>query len=391
MRALLLAFGIVLAVAASGCGDSDDAAVDDAAVPKPVSVEEDVLFRVGSNELRGVLTLPASDGPHPAVVITSGSETQSGALQSGVSDAVFVDLANRLADAGFAALRYDTAGVGESEGDAVSGTIQSRRDEAVAALRRIQQHPTILADEVGLWGSSQEAWTIAMAAADHPDDVAFIIPVSGAGISVAEQQVWGIETQSRAAGLGDDDVARATLVGGLLVDWPLSEPSFHTRNLQLVEQLGAGPWQDFFDLVYESPDVSDAESLRRATEILTSIDAKPWAQELFLEELYLPTLRSLEPEQLELARAMAEQSLLVDPREHLTRVRSPVLAFFGEDDIVQPTDRSALLYADYLSEAGNDDVTIVRLPGVGHDIVVTTPGYWDQLEPWLLERSSVDR
>ena len=88
---------------------------------------------------------------------------------------------------------------------------------------------------------------------------------------------------------------------------------------------------------------------------------------------------------------MAEQSLLVDPREHLTRVQSPVLAFFGEDDIVQPTDRSALLYADYLSEAGTDDVTIVRLPGVGHDIVVTTPGYWDRLETWLLERSSVDR
>ena len=29
------------------------------------------------------------------------------------------------------------------------------------------------------------------------------------GVSVAEQQVWGVETQSRAAGLSDDEVAKA--------------------------------------------------------------------------------------------------------------------------------------------------------------------------------------
>jgi pimeloyl-ACP methyl ester carboxylesterase len=204
--------------------------------------------------------------------------------------------------------------------------IEAHRDEAIAALHRVQRLPAIRAHDVGLWGISQEAWIISMAAADQPDDVAFIIPVSGAGISVAEQQVWGIESQSRAAGLTPDDVERATLFGRLLVDWQLAEA------------------------------------------------------------LYLPTLRSIPPEQIERLEAVAEQTLLTDPSDHLTRVTSPVLAFFGEDDIVQPTDRSAELYAQYLDEAGNEDVTIVILPGVGHDITPSSPGYWEQLAQWLDQR-----
>lgn len=74
---------------------------------------------------------------------------------------------------------------------------------------------------------------------------------------------------------------------------------------------------------------------------------------------------------------------MFDPGDSLTRVESPVLAFFGQDDIVQPTDRSAALYAQYLEEAQNDHVTIVTLPNVGHDIVLSTPGYWEQLITWL--------
>ena len=221
-----------------------------------------------SNELSGVLTLPTGEGPHSAVVIASGSESQSGNIQSGVSGRYFIDLAHRLADAGYAAFRYDTSGVGKSEGDAGTASLEANRDEVIAALHRVQDHPAIRADDVGLWGISQEAWVISMAAAEQPDDVAFIIPVSGAGISVAEQQVWGIESQSRAAGLSPGDVERATLFGRLLVDWQLSEPLYQEANQQVIDQLGDGPWQDFFTLVYHSDTLSPADGLSRGIEIL---------------------------------------------------------------------------------------------------------------------------
>ena len=43
---------------------------------------------------------------------------------------------------------------------------------------------------------------------------------------MADQQVWGIETQTRAAGGDDEDVAKAGLIGRLLIDWQLSEPIY---------------------------------------------------------------------------------------------------------------------------------------------------------------------
>lgn len=382
MSRLLLGVAVaVLASLVASCGGGDDSTA-----PRTTAwTEEELAFPVGPATLNGVLTLPDSEGPHPAVVIASGSESRAGSIQSGVANAYFAELAHRLAGVGYAAFRYDSKGVGTRDAAGFQ-TLEAKRDEVIAALHRVQRHPSIRADDVGLWGISQEAWTISMAAAAEPDDVAFIIPVSGAGISVAEQQVWGIEAQSRAAGLSTSDVERATLVGGLLVDWQLAEPLFHAANERLVATLGAGPWRDLYTLVYDSGALGPAASLARGITILTSIKDEPWAQALYLDELYLPRLRSVAPEQIEQLRAASRRSLLMDPRDYLTRVTSPVLAFFGADDVVQPTDRSAKLYARYLDEAGNDDVTIVILPGVGHDISPSSPGYWDRLAQWLEER-----
>jgi pimeloyl-ACP methyl ester carboxylesterase len=376
-----------------GCGGSDGSTPSASDAPSTPTTpglawtEEDLTFVVGPNQLHGILTMPSSRPPHPAVVMPFNSPGPGGELPTGVSSRYQTELAHSLAEMGYAAFRYDPPGIGESTGEAIFQSLQARADETTAALHRVQDHPMIQANQVGLWGISQEAWVISVAAADHPDDVAFIIPVSGAGISVAEQQVWGVEAQSRAAGLEPDDVARATLIMRLLVDWQLTEPAFHDINQQAVDNLGNGPWNDLFALVYPSDPVSPSDGLTGVIEILTAIQDEPWAAALHIERVYLPGLLSIPLDQIEATQIAAEQSLLLDPRDHLTRVTSPVLAFFGENDIVQPTDRSAELFAEYLDTAGNDDVTIVLLPDVGHDILLSTPGYWDQMVQWLERRA----
>ena len=388
-----------LALVLSSCGDDDVSTVSDdgesttedsdasaVTAPSQAWIEEDLTFLVGRDELHGILTVPVSEGPHVAVVIVTGSEDPGGGLQSGLSSTYFTDLAHRFAESGYAAFRYDTRGVGQSDrGTGVPG-LETRRDEAIAALQLVQGHPAVRPEAVGLWGISQEAWVISMAAADRPDDVAFVIAVSGAGISVAEQQVWGIESQSRAAGLDSDDVARATVFGRLIVDWQLSRPINQDTNTEVVDRLGDGPWKDFHTLVYDSDVLDPAERLTRAIEILTSVQDEPWAQALHLQDLYLPILRSIPPDQLESVNSVAERNLLTDPADHLTQVTSPVLAFFGEEDIVQPSHQSAELYASYLRAAGNTDVTIILLPGVGHEITPATVGYWNALLHWLDQR-----
>ena len=49
----------------------------------------------------------------------------------------------------------------------------------------------------------------------------------------------------------------------------------------------------------------------------------------------------------------------------------------------QPTERSAALYAQYLTEAGNPDFEIVVIPGVGHSIDLSTAGYASAMSDWL--------
>ena len=94
----------------------------------------------------------------------------------------------------------------------------------------------------------------------------------------------------------------------------------------------------------------------------------------------------LTAEQLAATRAAMSETLTLDPGDALTQVRVPVLAFFGEHDINVDTQRSSALYERYLAEAGNDDVTIVVLRGVGHDIDTSISEYWEALTDWLHQR-----
>jgi hypothetical protein len=342
-----------------------------------------VSFTFGSAELHGILTLPGGDAPHPAIVLISGSANVSTGARNGASHRYFVDHARHMALNGFAVLRYDPPGVGRSAGESAFQPLDVRAEEALAALRYLQSRPEIEPDRVGLWGVSQGGWVIAMAAAEAPEDVAFIIADSASGVSVAEQQVYAIEAQSRAAGMPEQDVAKATLFGRLLIDWQLSDPIYRDVNQDEAEALGDGPWSRFAALVYEPGELTPAEGLREGIEILQSIHDEPWARFLYLSEAYIPQLESIPPEQVMAVRAMMGPNLLNDPQDYLTRVRCPVLAAFGADDVLVPAQRSAELYEAYLREAGNEDVKIVVLPGVGHGFGLQAPGYADLLSEWL--------
>jgi len=343
-------------------------------------IEEEVNFTFGQARLYGILTLPTNEGSYPAIVIISGSRSTG---DEGVSTRYYIKHARRMVGNGFAVLRYDPPGVGQSTGESGFQSLDNRTEEAIAALQYIQSRPDIRRDRVGLWGISQGGWVIAMAAAAFPQDVAFIISVSGSGVGVAEQQVHSIEAQSRAAQMQEHDIAKAVLFGRLLIDWQLSSPMFQELNAAEAQVLGEGPWTDFMALVYEPGTITPADGLLKGIEILRSIQDEPWAEFLYLKEMYIPRLESIPPEQVETLKAVTGQSLLNDPQKYWSKVQCPVLAFFGEDDLLQPTARSAALYEQYLTEAGNGKFEIVVIPGVGHYINLSTPGYWEILSDWM--------
>jgi len=374
MRRLLSAIS-ALALLLTACG-GDEAAPSTTALPGSWT-EEEITFTFLHAELFGVLTLPSGPGPHPAIVIVRGSG------DDGVSSRYYADHARTWAAEGYAALRYDPPGVGRSTGTSSYESLQQRTEEVMAAVRSLQSREDIASDRVGLWGESQGGWVIAMAAADYPEDVAFIVSVSGSGVSVAEQQVYNIEAESRAAGLSEEDVAKAVLLGRLLIDWQLVDARYRQANEDALRDLGNGPWDDFAALVYDPGDLTPAANLQAGIAVLMTIRDEPWAEFLRLKEMYIPALQSIPPEQAALIKMVTGPDLVRDPADAMTRVHCPTLAFFGEDDVVQPTMRSAALYEQYLTAAGNQDFEIIVLPGVGHSIDLSMAAYADAMADWL--------
>lgn len=376
MRRLMSVVGAVAAVTVVGA-----APVASSPWSSAPPTESRVSFRSGPNTLSGVLSLPAGEGRHAAVVLLSGSD------RGGTSTSYLVEHARALAGTGFAVLRYDPPGVGRSSGSLRLETLDGRAREAIAAVDYLRSRPEIRPDEVGLWGHSQGGWVTQMAAAVSRN-VAFIVSVSGSGVSVAEQQVYSVEAQSRAAGFPPRDVVKVGVLARLLVDWQLTLPLYREQALAQVRRLGPGPWKTFATLVYAPGSLTPAQRFERGIAVLESIRSELWATYLYLDTAVLPALKAIPPGQVAAARAASQKSLLVQPKKYLTAVRCPVLAIWGEEDTLVPARKSASLYRQYLKAAGNHDLTIAVFPTVGHDIGGFGLAYWKTVARWLTGRFS---
>ena len=358
---LLTGAAVALVVVFGPAARAAPAATTTLRVASASPTEKLVSFRSGSNTLSGILSLPAGGGRHAAVVLLSGSD------RGGTISPYLVLHARILARSGFAVLRYDPPGVGRSTGDHRFETLDDRTREAIAAVDYLRTRPELRRDEIGLWGHSQGGWVTQMAAAASKH-VAFIVSVSGSGVSPAEQEVYSVEAQSRAAGFSALDVAKAALFSRLWIDWQLARPVYREPNLAHVQRLGPGPWKPFAALVYAPGSLTPAQNLTRGIAILKSIRDDLFARYLYLDTAILPALEAIPPDQVAAAKAAAQQSLLVTPKKYLSAVHCPVLAIWGEDDVLIPARKSATLYRQYLKAAGNHDVTIVVFANTGHSI-----------------------
>jgi len=120
---------------------------------KKITINEEVKFTVNAKELNGILTHPASDVPHPAIVLLHGSD------RSGMKNPYYFEHAENLVRSGFAVLRYDGPGWGGgSSGNAGFETLEYRTEEAIAAVKYLQSRSDINPNAVGLWGISQGGW-----------------------------------------------------------------------------------------------------------------------------------------------------------------------------------------------------------------------------------------
>ena len=289
--------------------------------PFPYRVDE-VAFdnpAAAGVHLAGTLTRPNGAGPFPAAVLVGGSGHHAREEEFGNGHKPMLVLADALTRAGYAVLRYDKRGVGQSTGDYHAATTMDFASDAEAALLYMRSRPDIDGRRLGLVGHSEGSNIGAIVAARDPH-VAFVVML--AGNALPGTLLVAVQTQRMAAAGGDTTE---------------SSDEAYARNTR------------FFDAITAAKDVPDAQARVQALAADPAVKATP--VEIKAAQLYarLPYMHFI---------------LAYDPRPDLRALRVPVLELHGTKDLIGPTD----LEVPALREAfaGDPDATVVVLPGLNH-------------------------
>ncbi len=111
--------------------------------------EHQIAFEGPRGMLRGMFHLPEGDGPFPAVMMLHGFTGQH--IEN---KRLFVQAARHFAGAGFAVLRMDFYGFGDSDGAFDEMTVQSEVEDAAAMLYWLETQPRVDSSRIAVLGLS---------------------------------------------------------------------------------------------------------------------------------------------------------------------------------------------------------------------------------------------
>lgn len=143
-------------------------------------IEEVITFENEGGEIVGTLTLPESDETSPIILLFHGfTGTRDELPILDTEEAMFSRTARLLAEYGYANLRIDFRGSGESDGEWEDTTFSSQISDAFAALDFVETLDTVDTEQIGIIGLSQGGLVAASIAADpRVDSVVLWSPVA---------------------------------------------------------------------------------------------------------------------------------------------------------------------------------------------------------------------
>ncbi len=290
--------------------------------PQPPLPYESVDVQIDNDEaavrLAGTLTIPAGQGPHPAVVLISGSGPQD-RDETVFGHRPFLVLADHLTQNGVAVLRYDDRGIGESTGDFGIATTLDFVSDALAAAAFLADRPEVDPAKVGFVGHSEGA-IVAPLAANRSDGIAFAVLLASTGVDGRELLVMQGKAINRASGVPEAVLEERARVQAELLDAVMAADD----NVAAAEAARA---------ILASAGVTGAAAEGQVRALLT-----PWMA-FFLTYDPLPALR--------------ETSV-------------PVLVLNGELDTQVPPAENLVPVEQALLEGGNGDVTAEVMPRLNH-------------------------
>jgi pimeloyl-ACP methyl ester carboxylesterase len=308
-----------------------------------IETREDVRFTNRDVQLAGTLIAPSTGSRHPAIVLVHGSGAENRAYM--------LPWARFLIRHGVAVLGYDKRGVGESTGDWNAATYEDLAGDVGAAVEYLKTRHDIDAAQIGLLGISQAGWIMPLAAV-RSQDVAFLISISGAGVTPAETTIDQARNEMTMTGMPAAVVADIVALIGLQYDFARTGngwDAYAAAREKLVARMGPPPETAF----PSTPDHPQWQVIRR--------------------------------------------TYFFDPGPTLRQLTVPTLAIWGELDnnIIAAKNKPA--WDTALKAAGNRDYTLVVIPKANHAMLEAkvgsnaevkslqrfAPSYFTTMADWL--------
>lgn len=167
--------------------------------PFPYATEE-VSFANGNYILSGTLTLPEGYSRKTPVLLMVTGSGQQNRDEELFDHKPFAVIADALARAGIATLRYDDRGFGDSSAKPMEWTTEDFKLDALAGLELLRGR----FDKVGVLGHSEGGTIAMMIAAEKKAD--FIVSLAGMAISGAETLLWQNRVALKGLGFTDEQV-----------------------------------------------------------------------------------------------------------------------------------------------------------------------------------------
>jgi len=282
-----------------------------------------------THTLAATLTIPDPQthgpGPHPAVVLMSGSGGQD-RDSTLMGHKPFLVLADRLTRAGVAVLRYDDRGVGRSTGNLAESTSQDLARDGQACAHFLMDRDDIDANRVGLLGHSEGGGHVPLIAAED-DSIAFIISLAGMGVSGAEVLIDQTALMYRRGG-NDEAFIDGAMQRRRAVFNAITNDAPEDELVELIAELNR--------FEYRAPQLTDAH--RAAARQMLGAFTGVW-------------MRSF---------------IAYDPGEYWAKVTVPVLAINGGRDTQVTPQLNLTAIRDALTQAGNTRATVIELTGLNH-------------------------
>jgi pimeloyl-ACP methyl ester carboxylesterase len=290
---------------------------------------EDVMVEnpAAGVQLAGTLTRPKDPKQvKAAAVLITGSGPQD-RNETVFKHKPFWVIADHLTEHGYAVLRLDDRGVGESTGDFNQATSADFVTDISAAVDYLQTREDIPAGKVGLIGHSEGGMIAPMLAAER-DDLGFLILLAGPGIPITE--LLAEQKYLIAKTMGQDETA--------LQQQRADDLAFHRQLVKWADR------DDYTTLVSEylkdtlATDGVSREQLQQAVDNQLKLIDTPWFR-------YFITF---------------------DPAPFLSQVAIPILALNGEMDVQVAAESNLAGIQRSLQEAKHPDFTTQALPKLNH-------------------------